>query len=261
MLDIESVSKVFVSDRRQSENVALSSISLSFPEGQFVTLLGPSGCGKSTLLKIVAGLIVPDEGTVRFEGQEVRGPGIERSMVFQDYGLLPWRTVLGNVEFGLEMHGVSAAERRPRSLHEIERVGLAGFEGHFPNELSGGMRQRVALARCLVKESKVLLMDEPFAAADMLTREYLQDELLRILGPSRSTVLFVTHGIDEAIYLGDRVIVMSARPGKVQADIMIDLPRPRYEGDTKSLARFGELRRLVRDALARGGSAIGDARP
>jgi len=250
MLEVEGISKAFIDDRRQSRVVALEDVTLTFAEGEFVSLLGPSGCGKTTLLHIAAGLVKPDQGVVRVAGRVVRGPGIERAMVFQNYGLLPWRSVMGNVEFGLEVRGVGKKERRERAAREVDRVGLRGFERHYAHELSGGMQQRVALARCLAKDAKILLMDEPFAAVDMLTREFLQDELLRILSSIRPTVLFVTHSIDEAIYLGDRVIVMSPRPGRVTADIAIDLPRARHEGDTKALPRFGELRHVIRESLS-----------
>jgi NitT/TauT family transport system ATP-binding protein/sulfonate transport system ATP-binding protein len=178
----------------------------------------------------------------------VTGPGQDRSLVFQNYGLLPWRSVMGNVEFGLEMRGVRKAERRAISQKYIDRVGLTGYERHYPHQISGGMQQRTALARAFSKDPKVLLMDEPFAAVDMQTREMLQDELLKIWTSMRTTVLFVTHSIEEAIYLGDRVLVMGARPGRIKADIATELPRPRDEA-AKSSSRFNELRRLVRDKL------------
>ena len=176
------------------------------------------------------------------------GPGQDRSLVFQNYGLLPWRSVMGNVEFGLEMRGVRKAERRAISQKYIDRVGLTGYERHYPHQISGGMQQRTALARAFSKDPKVLLMDEPFAAVDMQTREMLQDELLKIWTSMQTTVLFVTHSIEEAIYLGDRVLVMGARPGRIKADIATELPRPRDEA-AKSSRRFDELRRLVRDRL------------
>jgi NitT/TauT family transport system ATP-binding protein len=228
----------------------LQSIDLDVPENQFVCLLGASGCGKTTMLRIIAGLTAADSGRVEVANNLVAEPGKYCSLVFQNYGLLPWRTVLANVEFSLEIRHVSKAERRAVSSKFIERVGLAGSENLYPHEISGGMQQRVALARAYCKNPKVLLMDEPFAAVDMQTRERLQDELLEIWATMKTTVLFVTHSIEEAIYLGDRVIVMGSRPGRINADVLIDLPRPRAEGNVKSSQRFGELRQIIRDALS-----------
>lgn len=227
----------------------LDHVGFDVPESQFLCLLGPSGCGKTTLIRIIAGLTVADEGEAIVQGKAVTGPGRERAMVFQNYGLLPWRTVMGNVEFGLEIRDVNRNERRAIAQAQIEKLGLKGFEHHFPHQISGGMQQRAGLARALTKDPKILLMDEPFAAVDMQTRERLQDELLKIWNSIRTTVLFVTHSIDEAIYLGDRVLVMGAHPGRIKADVMVDLPRPRYESDVKATARFGELRHIVREAL------------
>lgn len=249
LLDIRQVTKVFPDARRESNQVvALGGVSVTVPRSQFVCLLGPSGCGKTTMIRIVAGLEQADAGEVLLNGQPIAGPGRDRSMVFQNYGLLPWRTVLGNVEFSLEIQGMSRRERRAIATNQIERLNLAGFEHHFPHQLSGGMQQRVGLARALSKDPAILLMDEPFAAVDMHTREYLQDELLKIWRTIRTTVLFVTHSIEEAVYLGDRVLVMSARPGRVRADVSVDLPRPR-EANIKSSPRFGELCQVLRDAL------------
>ena len=252
MLDITALTKVFGDDAGGAQNLVLDAVSFSVPKNQFLCLLGASGCGKTTLLRIVAGLTEADGGEIRVEGKAVRGPGQDRSLVFQNYGLLPWRNVMGNVEFGLEMRGVPKAKRREISQVHIDRVGLKGYERHFPHQISGGMQQRVALARAFSKDPKLLLMDEPFAAVDMQTREMLQDELLKIWTDMQTTVLFVTHSIEEAIYLGDRVLVMSARPGRIAADVMTALPRPRSDLDVKSLPRFDELRRLVRDALRHG---------
>jgi NitT/TauT family transport system ATP-binding protein/sulfonate transport system ATP-binding protein len=226
----------------------LDAVSFNVAKNQFVCLLGASGCGKTTLLRIVAGLTAPDGGEIQLEGRQVTGPGQDRSLVFQNYGLLPWRSVMGNVEFGLEMRGVRKAARRAISQKYIDRVGLTGYERHYPHQISGGMQQRTALARAFSKDPKVLLMDEPFAAVDAQTREMLQDELLKIWTSMQTTVLFVTHSIEEAIYLGDRVLVMGARPGRIKADIATELPRPRVEA-AKSSPRFDELRRLVRDKL------------
>lgn len=234
---------------RYGDLTVLRDFTLQVEEGDFVCLLGPSGCGKTTVLKLIAGLVEPQAGEIRVDGKVISGPGTDRSMVFQNYGLLPWRTVLGNVEFGLEIRGVPKVTRRRIALEQIERLGLAGFERHFPSQLSGGMQQRVALARAFTKNPRLLLMDEPFAAVDMQIREYLQDELLKVWEQVKTTVIFVTHSIDEALYLGDRVVMMSARGGEVRADVEVDLSRPRYETDVKASPRFGELRHLIREAL------------
>jgi NitT/TauT family transport system ATP-binding protein len=248
MLEINALTKAF-GDEAGREQLVLDAVSFAVARNQFVCLLGASGCGKTTLLRIVAGLTQADAGEIRLEGRAVAGPGQDRSLVFQNYGLLPWRTVMGNVEFGLEMRGVSKAERRAVSQRYIERVGLRGYEWHYPHQISGGMQQRTALARAFSKDPKLLLMDEPFAAVDMQTREMLQDELLKIWNAMKTTVLFVTHSIEEAIYLGDRVLVMAAQPGRIKADIATELPRPRADTDVKSSARFDALRREVREAL------------
>jgi NitT/TauT family transport system ATP-binding protein len=233
----------------------LRDFNLEVEDGDFVCLLGPSGCGKTTVLKLVAGLVEPQRGEIRVDGHPISGPGTDRSMVFQNYGLLPWRTVLGNVEFGLEIRGVPREARRQAAREQITRLGLAGFERHYPSQLSGGMQQRVALARAFTKNPRLLLMDEPFAAVDLQMREYLQEELLRVWEQIRTTVIFVTHSIDEALYLGDRVVVMSARGGDVRADLRVDLSRPRYETDVKASPRFGELRHLIRETLRGPGGA------
>src|SRR3954469_11967357 len=250
MLEIRGLRKVFYADAKEQRNelLVLDDINLSVRRNQFVCLLGPSGCGKSTLLRILVGLTEADAGTVMVEGKEVRGAGQDRCMVFQNYGLLPWRDVRDNVEFGLEVRGGPPDARRAACQRSIDKVGLAGFEHHYPHQISGGMQQRTALARAFSKDPKVLLMDEPFAAVDMQTREMLQDELLKIWTSMQTTVLFVTHSIEEAIYLGDRVLVMGARPGRSKADISTERPRPRDEA-AKSSPRFNELRRLVRDKL------------
>jgi NitT/TauT family transport system ATP-binding protein len=248
MLEIASLSKSYGGDAGPA-NLVLDAIGFTVPQNQFVCLLGPSGCGKTTLLRIVAGLTTADAGIIKVENETVQGPGQDRSLVFQNYGLLPWRTVMGNVEFGLEMRGVPKGKRRQVCQNHIDRVGLKGYEKHYPHEISGGMQQRTALARAFSKDPKILLMDEPFAAVDMQTREMLQDELLKIWNGNKTTVLFVTHSIEEAIYLGDRVLVMGARPGRIAADIETGLPRPRSESDVKSSARFDELRRRVREIL------------
>lgn len=253
MLEIRSVTKTYDNELevREAKRV-LDPINLDIPENQFVCLLGASGCGKTTLLRIIAGLTRPDSGAVLIEGKAVTRPGQQSSLVFQNYGLLPWRTVTGNVEFGLETRNVSVTQRREISQRNIDRVGLAGNERLFPHQISGGMQQRTALARAFSKDSKVLLMDEPFAAVDMQTREMLQEELLTIWASLQTTVIFVTHSIDEAIFLGDRVIVMGAHPGRVNADILTNLPRPRSAADIKLLPRYTQLQREIRSALAHG---------
>jgi ABC-type nitrate/sulfonate/bicarbonate transport system ATPase subunit len=251
MLNIQHLTKVYAADDG-TRQVVLDHIALEVPDNQFTCLLGASGCGKTTLLRIVAGLTKADGGTVSIGGLPVTGPGQDRSMVFQNYGLLPWRTVLGNVEFGLEIRGVPAATRHDICHEYIRRVGLAGFESHYPHQISGGMQQRVALARAFSKQPRILLMDEPFAAVDMQTREMLQDELLKIWTMMKTTVLFVTHSIDEAIYLGDRVIVMGAHPGHIRADVMTDLARPRVSDEIKTSPRFVELQAICRRSLHAG---------
>jgi NitT/TauT family transport system ATP-binding protein len=250
MLDVTGLSKAYDdAGRGGGRLLVLDAVSFRVPKNQFLCVLGGSGCGKTTLLKIIAGLVTPDAGRVEIEGRAVKGPGGDCSMVFQNYGLLPWRDVLGNVEFGLEIRGIGRARRRAICAEYIRRVGLEGFEHHYPHQISGGMQQRVGLARALSKDPKILLMDEPFAAVDMQTRERLQDELLGIWWTMQTTVVFVTHSIEEAVYLGDRVIVMGARPGRIAADIATGLPRPRAASDVKSSERYAELQRQVRASL------------
>ncbi len=206
-------------------------------DGEFVAMVGRSGCGKTTFLSVVDGLVPASAGRILVDGEVVTRPGPDRAVVFQDASLLPWRTVLGNVAYGLECLGVGARERKERAARFIELVGLAGFEPHYPHELSGGMQQRVNLARALAVDPKILLMDEPFASLDAQTRELMQEELLRIWLAARKTVLFVTHQIDEAIYLADRVVVFSGRPGRVKDEIPVAIARPRALG-LKREARF-----------------------
>lgn len=248
------LTKRFVKGKGKSLStlLVLDDVSFDVADSQFVCLLGPSGCGKTTLIRIAAGLAKADVGRVIVDGKPVTGPGDDRALVFQSYGLLPWRSVLRNVEFGLELGGVPKAQRREIARQNIERVGLKGFESHYPHQISGGMQQRVGLARALARDPSLLLMDEPFAAVDMQTRETLQDELLKVWSESRRTVIFVTHSIDEAIYLADRVIVMQAKPGRIAADIPITLPRPRFSYDVKATPEFGELRHQCREALVQG---------
>ena len=207
--------------------LALDNVNFEIGDGEFVTIVGPSGCGKSTLLMLIAALLRPSAGSIRLNGREVASPGWDRALVFQDFALLPWRTVLKNVELGLELKGLAPQARQEIARRHLTMVGLRAFERHFPHQLSGGMRQRVGIARALSVEPEILLMDEPFGALDAQIRQVMGSELLRIWERDRKTILFVTHDIDEAIYLADRVIVMSASPGRVVREIAVELERPR----------------------------------
>jgi NitT/TauT family transport system ATP-binding protein len=225
-LEVKDLSKYFYGRAGDIRKV-LDSITVSIADGEFVCLVGASGCGKTTFIRCIAGLLPAEEGEVRIDGKVVTRPGPDRGFVFQSDALLPWRTVMHNVLFGLEVRGRSFAETRPTAETLIKLVGLSGFENHYPSELSGGMRQRVNLARALAIDPEVLLMDEPFASLDAQTREIMQRELLKIWNQRKKTVLFITHQIDEAIYLADRVLVFSYRPGRLTADIRIPFARPR----------------------------------
>ena len=218
----------------------LRNIDLEVRDGEFVCLVGPSGSGKTTLLRLIAGLLPPTGGTVEFDGQPVSGPSRSRAVVFQDYvnALLPWRTVARNVELALEVRKVAAAERPAIIAGLLDKVGLAHVAGHFPGQLSGGMQQRLQIARCLAQEPRILLMDEPFGALDALTRQTLQDELLRLCAEQRVTAVFITHDLEEAIYLGDRVLVLSANPGEIIEQIAVVLPRPRHQLTTREHPNF-----------------------
>jgi len=228
---------------------AIDGITLSIEKSSFVTIVGASGCGKSTLLLAIAGLIRRARGSIRVEGKEVTGPGSDRAMVFQDASLLPWRTAQSNVRFGLELQRWTRDDIDQRAARFIRMVGLEGFSDYHPHQLSGGMRQRVNIARALAVDPDVLLMDEPFGALDAQTREVMGDELLRIWERDKKTALFVTHAIDEAIFLGDRVVVMGRNPGHIRDVVEIDLPRPRTAAMLDS-ARFIEYRRKLRDYIA-----------
>lgn len=234
ILEAIDVSKVFSSRRGQEEVVALKDLSVQIRKGEFFSIVGASGCGKSTFLNMIAGLEFPSSGQLLFYGTEIKGPSPERGMCFQDYSLFPWKTVLDNVAFGLKARGVPKTERYQQAQQYIEMVNLKGFENRYPYELSGGMKQRCALARMLCNDPSMLLMDEPLAALDAQTREILQDEILRIWGEdvspasdTKKTVVYITHNIDEAVYLSDRIMVMSRSPGRVKAIIDNDFPRPR----------------------------------
>jgi NitT/TauT family transport system ATP-binding protein len=223
------------------EVVALKDIDLAIDKGEFVCLLGPSGCGKSTLLNAIAGFSAPTLGTITVDGAPVVAPGPDRGMVFQEYALFPWMTVAENVAFGLEIKGMKRADIKVRVAELLEMLKLKDFHDRFPKDLSGGMRQRVAIARVLALDPPVLLMDEPFGALDSLTRRSLQDELLRIWAQMKKTIIFVTHSIEESIYLADRIVVMTYRPGTIKADIRVKLARPR---DSSTLP-FNELKRQL----------------
>ncbi len=244
-LQVNRVSKEFVDRRTKSTVRALDEINLEVQKGEVICILGPSGCGKSTLLNIVAGFLPPSGGEVRVDGRPVIEPGPDRGFVFQEFALFPWRTVLENIEFGPVLKGMEKAERHARARELIQRIHLTGFEDKFPFELSGGMKQRVGIARALANDPEVLLMDEPFGALDAQTRRVMQEELLKLLGETKKTVLFVTHAIDEAIVLADRVVVMTARPGQVKALLGVDLPRPRE----RTSPEFNELYRMMDDLI------------
>jgi len=226
MIEIDHVSQVFQTSARQ-DHLALSDISLTIEDGAFVSILGPSGCGKSTLLYIVGGFVQPTRGAAKMKGRAIRGPGPDRGPVFQEFALFPWKSVLGNVIYGPRQQGVKRAEAEAQSRALIEMVGLKGFEDFYPKELSGGMKQRVALVRTLAYHPEVLLMDEPFGALDAHTRTRLQNDLLNIWERDRKTVLFVTHSVEEAVFLSDKVVMMTRSPGRIRQIVDIDLPRPR----------------------------------
>ena len=224
-LELVDVTKIFGAEKEEMK--ALESINLEVKENEFLCFIGPSGCGKTTLLRMVAGLDYPSSGKIILDGKEIKGPSPDRGMVFQEFSLFPWRTVIKNVTFGLEIQGIDRGEQYKIAKEYIELVGLKGFENRYPYELSGGMKQRVAIARALATNPAILLMDEPFGSVDAQTRNILQEELLEIWKRTKKTVLFVTHSVDEAVYLADRVAVMSTRPGCLIKCLDIDIPRPR----------------------------------
>ncbi|MFB9245876.1 ABC transporter ATP-binding protein [Massilia antarctica] len=248
-IHIEGVDKVFHS--AGGELVALKDINLEIPAGQFTCLLGPSGCGKSTLLNAIAGFALPTRGTIRTGAHPVTGPGPERGMVFQEYALFPWMTVEQNVAFGLEIKGMDKATIVATVARLLAMLSLGDFRQRYPKDLSGGMRQRVAIARVLALDSPIMLMDEPFGALDALTRRNLQDELLRIWAATGKTIIFVTHSIEEAIYLADRIVVMTYRPGTVKRDVMVDLARLRDPAAPEFNALKRELGQLVMEEQQR----------
>jgi NitT/TauT family transport system ATP-binding protein len=258
-LTVRDVAITYPAHAGKPAYTAVDGVDLQVGAGEFVTVVGPSGCGKSTLLLAIDGLVKASRGEIALGGEPVTGPGPDRAMVFQEFGLLPWRSVLRNVELGMELNKRADREAKAREL--IRLVGLEGFEEHHPHELSGGMRQRVGIARALAVDPAVLLMDEPFGALDAQTREIMAEELLKIWDQRRTTVVFVTHGIDESIYLADRVVVMSPRPARILETIEIDLPRPRtrqvrnspeflhYRERISSLL-FGDGERTAEEAMA-----------
>ncbi|MGW8394135.1 ABC transporter ATP-binding protein [Pseudoduganella sp. HUAS MS19] len=248
-IDVKHVNKIFKTDNR--EVVALRDINLQIPQGQFVCLLGPSGCGKSTLLNAIAGFSLPSSGEITADGKLITGPGPERGMVFQEYALFPWMTVEKNIAFGLEVKGMGQAEIKQRVDQLLSMLSLSDFRNRYPKDLSGGMRQRVAIARVLALDSPIMLMDEPFGALDALTRRNLQDELLRIWSELKKTIIFVTHSIEEAIYLADRIVVMTYRPGTVKRDMIVELPRMRDPASADFNALKRELGALVMEEQQR----------
>jgi len=239
MIQIEQLGKTFQTARGTS-HTAIRDISLEVPAGQFVSILGPSGCGKSTLLYMVGGFEQASSGRILVNGREVRDPGPDRGPVFQEYALFPWKTVLGNVAYGLREQGVARSEAEARAMRWLEKVKLKDYAHFYPRELSGGMRQRAAIARTLAYEPKILLMDEPFGALDAHTRLTLQAELLSLWEQLQNTVLFVTHSVDEAVYLSDRVVVLTGTPGTVREIVDIDLPRPRVRADLLRSSAYQE---------------------
>ncbi len=247
LVSLQGVSRTFIT-RAGASVTALEGVTLDIGRDQFVTVVGPSGCGKTTLMKLVGGISAPSRGTVKLAGEILTRPSRKAGMVFQRPVLLPWRTVLENVLFPLEMLGWPVEGRRDEARRLIELVGLGGFENALPSELSGGMQQRVSICRALIYDPELLLMDEPFGALDAMTREDLSFELLRIWEEKKKTVVFVTHSIAEAVLLADRVIVMTARPGKVVMDVPITLPRPRTP-ETEFTPEFGEFARTIRAAV------------
>ena len=253
MVVYESVSKFFALRERGRDPsqlmVALDRINASVAAGELVTLLGPSGCGKTTLLRLTAGLLAPDEGRITINGKLVTAPRKDACMVFQNFGLLPWRTVLGNVEFPLEIDGVGAAERRELAGHFIELVGLTHFVEHFPHELSGGMQQRVGIARALMRKPILIFMDEPFGALDAQTREQLQEDFLHIWSHAKATVIFVTHSIDEALLLSDRIFIFATAPGCIRRIFVSPLAGERLNANVRAHPQFGKYRVQLRDLL------------
>lgn len=263
-VDVRDVVKWFRWEQKgkQHDLLALDGVDLEIAEGEFVSVIGPSGCGKTTLLRIVAGLTSIDAGEVRIDGEPIDGPGRERAMVFQSFGLFPWKNVLENVKMPLVIRKVDPAQADEVAREFIDKVGLTGFEDALPHQLSGGMQQRVGLARALATDPEILLMDEPFGAIDAQTRELMQEELLRLWSDSGKTVMFVTHDLDEAVTLADRVVVLTRGPGRIRKSIAVDLPRPRWEYDVRAEKNFIEVRheiwQMLREDLEHENEALSD---
>lgn len=250
-LVVQDISKIYNSGKEGRKVEALAGIDLEVEEGEFFSLVGPSGCGKSTLLYIIGGFIPPSRGKIFVEGKEVISPGIDRGIVFQEFALFPWKTVLQNILYGLEQKKIPKEERLVIASKYIKMMHLQGMENLYPKELSGGMKQRVAIARTLACNPDILLMDEPFGSLDAQTRVFMQDELLKILDETRKTVLFVTHSIEEAVHLSDRVAVFSRRPGKIKEILKIDIPRPRIREEEVSQEQYVELINYLWKAIKR----------
>jgi ABC-type nitrate/sulfonate/bicarbonate transport system ATPase subunit len=251
LVEIQGVSKSFHKTVKETttEIKALADVSLSIRANEFIGIIGPSGCGKTTLLKMIDGLIPYDSGKILIDGKQVTSPGPDRAVVFQSFALLPWRTVLANVEFSLELRQSSKEERTKTAREYLKRVGLGDFENHYPHELSGGMQQRAGLARALAVNPAILLMDEPFGAVDAQTRQLLQEELLELWQRERKTVIFITHSMDEAVYLSDRVVVMTPRPGRVAQVLDVPLRRPRISEEVRRDAKFVDLTNYIWESL------------
>jgi NitT/TauT family transport system ATP-binding protein len=247
MVEIHGVTKSFQKTVKEktSEIKALADVNFSVRKNEFISIIGPSGCGKTTLLKMIDGLIPYDSGEIVINGTKVSAPGPDRAVVFQTFALLPWRTVLANVEFSLELRRIPKAERTQTARNYLKRVGLEEFENHYPHELSGGMQQRAGLARALAVNPMILLMDEPFGSVDAQTRQLLQEELLELWQRERKTVIFITHSMDEAVYLSDRVVVMTPRPGRVAEILDVPLARPRSADDVRRDPKFVELTNYI----------------
>jgi NitT/TauT family transport system ATP-binding protein len=258
-VEARNVTVEYDRSRGKGKLVALEDFNVDIRPGEFLTIVGPSGCGKSTFLNLVAGLWYPVAGELLVDGKPVTGPAPDRAVVFQEYALMPWRTVEGNVRFGLEMQRRVDDSTRDKVAHYINLVGLSGFEDAYPRELSGGMRQRVGLARALATEPRILLMDEPFAAVDAITRELMQDELAQIVIKTGQTIIFITHSVDEAITLGDRIVVVSSRPGRVKETIPITIPRPRSGRQIRHIPEYAELRDRIWELLGAESAAKAEA--
>ena len=246
---VSDLSMTYFSDRLERRVTALENIELSIASGEFVCLLGPSGCGKTTLLNLIAGFLQPTSGTVHTDGAVVTGPGPDRGVVFQEYGIFPWFTVSQNIAFGPRMRGASRKEQEEIVRHYVDLVHLEGFENHYPGELSGGMKQRVSIARSLANGPDILLMDEPFGALDAMTRETMQEELLRIWELDRKTCIFVTHSITEAVYLADRIVILGARPGRVKDIVEVKLARLRDRTSTEYFDLYRQVDGILRKEM------------